>query len=56
MKKKTQTALGKVLTQETLLEMAGNRYFARGESYFAKGHVNDLASDEDSVTALLPRQ
>ncbi len=33
--------------------MAGDRYFARGKNYFAQGHVNDLAWDGDSFTALV---
>jgi uncharacterized Zn finger protein len=50
-KKSESNSLKKILTRDTLLEMAGDRYFARGEDYFRQGYVQNLAVDADSVTA-----
>ncbi len=40
-----------LLTRDWLLEMAGDRYFARGEDYFRRGYVHDLAVEGDGLTA-----
>jgi uncharacterized Zn finger protein len=50
-KKSESNSLKKILTQSTLLGMAGDRYFARGEDYFRQGYVHNLAVDGNSVTA-----
>jgi uncharacterized Zn finger protein len=50
-KKSESNSLKKILTRDTLLEMAGDRYFTRGEDYFRQGYVHNLALDGDGITA-----
>jgi uncharacterized Zn finger protein len=49
--KENSNSLKQILTHDVLLEMAGDRYFARGENYFRQGYVHDLAVAGDRVTA-----
>ena len=44
-------SLQTLLTRDWLLEMVGDRYFARGEDYARRGHVHDLAVEGDGLTA-----
>ena len=47
----TSNSLKTILTRDALLEMAGDRYFERGENYFRRRSVHDLAVDGDGLTA-----
>lgn len=49
--RKQVNALQTLLTQDWLLEMAGDRYFARGEDYARRGYVHDLEVEGDGLTA-----
>jgi uncharacterized Zn finger protein len=49
--KKESKLLQALLTQDELLEMAGSRYFARGEDYVRRGYVHDLAIEGNTLTA-----
>ncbi len=49
-KKQTHT-LKNLLTRDALLAMAGDRSFARGEDYFRRGYVHNLAVEGDGLTA-----
>jgi uncharacterized Zn finger protein len=49
--RKGTNSLKTLLTQEVLLKMAGDRYFARGEDYLRRGYVHDLAVEGDGLTA-----
>ncbi len=51
MARKKANTLQALLTREVLVEMAGDRYFARGEDYAHRGYVHDLAIDENVLTA-----
>jgi uncharacterized Zn finger protein len=44
-------SLKTVLTRDELLKRAGDRSFARGENYFRRGYVHDLAAGDDGLTA-----
>lgn len=44
-------SLQDLLTRETLLEMAGDTCFARGEEYARRGRVHDLTVEENGLTA-----
>jgi uncharacterized Zn finger protein len=50
-KKKGTPLLAQILTRSTLLELAGDRYFARGEKYAHEGRVRELALDGDGISA-----
>ena len=41
--KQESSLLKTLLTQDVLLELAGDRSFARGEDYVRRGYVHDLA-------------
>lgn len=43
--------LGKILTPAAMLELAGNRYFGRGEEYFEDGAVASLKESDGVVSA-----
>jgi uncharacterized Zn finger protein len=45
------SALGNVVTRDALLDLAGERYFERGEGYHRGGHVHDLVEHEGVVVA-----
>ena len=49
--RKEANSLKVLLTRDGLLEMAGERSFARGEDYTRRGYVHDLASEGDGLTA-----
>ncbi|MGA7932454.1 MAG: DUF6880 family protein [Kovacikia sp.] len=48
---KGANSLKNLLTREVLLDMAGERSFARGEDYTRRGYVHDLALEGDGLTA-----
>ena len=50
-RKKEANSLKSLLTREVLLDMAGERSFARGEDYTRRGYVHDLALEGDGLTA-----
>ncbi|MEO1209768.1 MAG: DUF6880 family protein [Cyanobacteria bacterium J06638_20] len=43
--------LSDVLEQDTLRELAGDRYYERGVRYFEKGHVSSMAQYGDRIVA-----
>src|SRR5215213_10356857 len=45
------SALENVVTRGALLDLAGERYFERGEDYHRGGHVHDLVEHEGVVVA-----
>jgi uncharacterized Zn finger protein len=49
--KQESSLLKTLLTQDVLLELAGDRSFARGEDYVRRGYVHDLALEGDSLSA-----
>jgi hypothetical protein len=44
-------ALKNVVTRDALLDLAGERYFERGEGYHRGGHVYDLVEHEGVIVA-----
>jgi uncharacterized Zn finger protein len=48
---KKVNSLQTLLTRDILLEIAGDRYFARGEDYARRGYVHDLALEGDRLVA-----
>jgi uncharacterized Zn finger protein len=44
-------SLKTLLTRERLLDIAGDRYFERGENYADRGYVHDLVLDGEFLTA-----
>lgn len=49
--RKAVNSLKPLLTRDILLELAGDRSFARGEDYVRRGYVHDLALEGDGLTA-----
>jgi uncharacterized Zn finger protein len=45
------SALENVVTRDALLDLAGERYFERGEDYHRGGHVHDLVEHDGVVVA-----
>jgi uncharacterized Zn finger protein len=45
------SVLGNIVTRDALLDLAGERYFERGESYHRGGHVYDLVEHGGVVVA-----
>ena len=50
-KRKSSEPLKGVLTSKSMLELAGNRYFGRGEAYFEDGAVTSLKVIDGVITA-----
>jgi hypothetical protein len=44
-------ALKNLVTRDVLLDLAGERYFERGEGYHRGGHVYDLVEHEGVIVA-----
>jgi uncharacterized Zn finger protein len=45
------SVLENVVTRDALLDLAGERYFKRGEDYHRGGHVHDLVEHDGVVVA-----
>src|SRR5919202_1448260 len=45
------SALEEILTYDALLELAGERYFRRGENYYYEGRVHALVEHEGAIVA-----